>query len=120
MRHDNGEPPYVVRWSDTGVQGLYFPGPDAYVIKRSVGQWWRVPPTDAMAESVMGLQDGAPPNPAALAADGGPWRGLDDLEIATCAWVSWFNEERIHSELEDKTPAEVEAENRHESQADAA
>ena len=30
-------------------------------------------------------------NPAALARNGGPWRGLDDLEIAVCAWVSWFN-----------------------------
>lgn len=29
-------------------------------------------------------------NPAALAANGGPWKGLDDLEIATCGWVSWF------------------------------
>ena len=28
-------------------------------------------------------------NPAALAANGGHWRGLDDLEIATCRWVAW-------------------------------
>ena len=59
-------------------------------------------------------------NPAALAANGGPWKGLDDLEIATCAWVSWFNEERLHSELDDRTPAEVEAEYRLKSQPDAA
>ena len=59
-------------------------------------------------------------NPAALAANGGPWKGLDDLEIATCAWVSWFNEERLHSELGDRTPAEVEADYRHQSQPDAA
>ncbi len=38
----------------------------------------------------------------------------------TCAWVSWFNEERLHSELDDKTPAEFEAEYRHKSQPDAA
>ena len=25
-------------------------------------------------------------NPAALITNGGPWRGLDDLEIAICAW----------------------------------
>ena len=37
--------------------------------------------------------------PPSSAANGGPWRGLDDLEIATCAWVSWFNDERIHGEL---------------------
>ena len=61
-----------------------------------------------MAESVMGIfKTELHRNPAALAANGGPWRGLDDLEIATCAWVSWFNEERLHSELDDRTPAGV-------------
>jgi putative transposase len=47
-------------------------------------------------------------NPAALARNGGHWRGLDDLEIATCGWVSWFNEQRFHGELDDRTPAEIE------------
>jgi putative transposase len=76
---------------------------------------------NAMAESVMGLfKTELHRNPAALAANGGPWKGLDDLEIATCAWVSWFNEERLHSELDDRTPAEVEADYRHKSQPDAA
>jgi putative transposase len=65
---------------------------------------------DAMAESVMGLyKTELHRNPAALAANGGPWKGLDDLEVATCGWVSWFNEERLHSELGDCTPAEIEA-----------
>ena len=76
---------------------------------------------NAMAESVMGLfKTELHRNPAALAANGGPWKGLDDLEIATCAWVSWFNEERLHSELDDQTPAEVEADYRHKSQPNAA
>jgi hypothetical protein len=26
-----GGPPYVVRWSDTGHESLFFPGPDAFV-----------------------------------------------------------------------------------------
>ena len=69
---------------------------------------------NAMAESVMGLfKTELHRNPAALADNGGPWKGLDDLEIATCAWVSWFNEERLHSELGDRTPAEFEADYRH-------
>ena len=34
--------------------------------------------------------------------------GLTDLETAICAWVSWFNTERLQSELTDRTPAEVE------------
>ena len=47
-------------------------------------------------------------NPAALAVNGGRWRGLDDLEIATCGWVSWFNERRLHEALQNLTPAEYE------------
>ena len=64
---------------------------------------------NAMAESVMGIfKTELHRNPAVLASNGGHWKGLEDLEIATCAWVSWFNEERIHSELEDQTPCEIE------------
>jgi putative transposase len=64
---------------------------------------------NALAEAVIGLfKKELFRNPAVLAGNGGPWRGLDDLEIATCGWVSWFNEERIHGELDDCTPAEVE------------
>ena len=65
---------------------------------------------NAMAESVMGIfKTELHRNPAVLADNGGHWKGLDDLEIATCAWVSWFNEERLHGELGDRTPLEVEA-----------
>ena len=55
-------------------------------------------------------------NPAAFAENGGPWKGLDDLEIATCAWMSWFNEVPLHGEFDDRTPAEVEDEYRLRSQ----
>ena len=65
---------------------------------------------NAMAETTIGLfKTELHRNPAALATNGGPWRGLDDLEIATCAWVAWFNTERLHGELDDHTPAEIEA-----------
>ena len=64
---------------------------------------------NALAESVIGLfKTELHRNPAALARNGGHWRGLDDLEIATCGWVSWFNEQRFHGELDDRTPAEIE------------
>jgi hypothetical protein len=54
---------------------------------------------NAVAESVMGLfKTELHRNPAALEANGGRWKGLDDLEPATCGWVSWFNEEPLHSE----------------------
>jgi len=65
---------------------------------------------NAMAESVNALyKTELHRNPAALAANGGHWKGLDDLEVATCGWVGWFNEERLHGELDDATPAEFEA-----------
>lgn len=31
VRGKDGEPPYVVRWSDNGHEALVFPGPDAVV-----------------------------------------------------------------------------------------
>ena len=31
VRHEDGSPPYVVRWSDNGHEALVFPGPDAHV-----------------------------------------------------------------------------------------
>jgi len=46
----------------------------------------------------------------AVAAYGGPWRGLGDLELVACASVSWFDEEPLHFELGDRALAEVEAE----------
>ncbi len=77
---------------------------------------------NAMAESVIGLfKTELHRNPAVLARNGGHWRGLDDLEIETCGWMSWFNDERLHGELDDLTPAEVEADYyHHQSQPTAA
>ena len=31
VAHEDGSPPYRVRWSDNGHEGLFFPGADAYV-----------------------------------------------------------------------------------------
>lgn len=31
VEHEDGSPPYRVRWSDSGQEGLFFPGPDAYI-----------------------------------------------------------------------------------------
>ena len=38
----------------------------------------------------------------------GPWRDIDQVELATAEWVEWFNTERPHNELDDFTPEEVE------------
>lgn len=59
---------------------------------------------DALAETTIGLfKTGLHRKPAALAANGGPRRGLDDVGVATSGWVSWFNEERPHGELDDRS-----------------
>ena len=50
----------------------------------------------------------------------GPWRGIDDLEIAVAEYIDWFNHRRIHGEIGYVPPAEYEAQhtrrsNRHQS-----
>lgn len=39
----------------------------------------------------------------------GPWRGIDELEIATAEWVQWYNHRRLHGEIGHVPPAEYEA-----------
>jgi len=50
------------------------------------------------------------PNKAECVHHEGPWRGVDDLELATLNWVSWFNETRLHSSIGNVPPAEFESE----------
>lgn len=38
----------------------------------------------------------------------GPWQGLDDVEVATAAWVHWYNTVRPHSAIDMHTPVEHE------------
>lgn len=58
---------------------------------------------NALAESVIGLYK------TECVRHEGPWRGVDDLELATLNWVHWFNEIRLHSSLGHKPPTEAEA-----------
>jgi putative transposase len=58
---------------------------------------------NAQAESLKGLYK------AECTKREGPWRGVDDLELATLSWVSWFNEIRLHSSLGHVPPLEYEA-----------
>ena len=38
----------------------------------------------------------------------GPWRNAEHVELATLAYVEWFNHRRLHSEIGDIPPAESE------------
>jgi putative transposase len=57
---------------------------------------------NAMAESIIGLYK------TELVRNRGPWRSLDDLELATLEWVDWFNHRRLFRELGRVPPAEFE------------
>jgi len=37
-----------------------------------------------------------------------PWRSIEEVELATLEWVCWFNNSRLHSELNYQTPVEYE------------
>ena len=36
----------------------------------------------------------------------GPWRGLDDVELAALEWVDWHNDRRLHTACHDLPPVE--------------
>ena len=38
----------------------------------------------------------------------GPWKNVDDVELATLSWVHWWNTERLHEYLGYVPPAEFE------------
>jgi putative transposase len=57
---------------------------------------------NAMAESAIGLYK------TECVRHEGPWRGVDDLELATMNWVWWFNNVRLHGQIGYIPPIEFE------------
>ena len=57
---------------------------------------------NALAESVIGLYK------TELIKARRPWKGFDDLEVATAEWVDWFNHRRPFEYCDDLTPVEAE------------
>ncbi len=45
---------------------------------------------------------------AELVRNKGPWKGIDDLEIAVAEYIDWFNHRRLHGEIGLVPPAEHE------------
>lgn len=58
---------------------------------------------NALAEAVNGLYK------TELIRRRGPWRTVEQVELATLEWVWWWNNQRLHGELGYRTPTEVEA-----------
>ncbi|GIG41930.1 hypothetical protein Cph01nite_36920 [Cellulomonas phragmiteti] len=46
---------------------------------------------------------------AELVRNRGPWKSIDDLEIAVAEYIDWFNHRRLHGEIGLVPPAEHEA-----------
>jgi putative transposase len=57
---------------------------------------------NAMAEALNSIYK------AELVRNKGPWRDIDDLEIATMEYVDWYNHRRLHGELGLIPPVEYE------------
>lgn len=80
---------YTQRLADAGVVASVGSKGDSY--------------DNAMAEAFNSLYK------AELVRNRGPWRGLNDLEIATVEYIDWYNNRRLHGELGHIPPAEFEA-----------
>ena len=57
---------------------------------------------NALAESLIGLYK------AECVRFDGPWRTVEELELATLMWVDWYNTTRLHSSIGYTTPAAYE------------
>ena len=69
---------------------------------------------NALAESVIGLFK------AELINRRGPWRTADQVELATMAWVDWWNTRRLHEACGYRPPAEYESRYRQQQATEAA
>ena len=57
---------------------------------------------NALAETVVGLYK------TELIRQRGPWRTLEQVELATAEWVDWWNQRRLHGATDNLPPAEYE------------
>jgi putative transposase len=58
---------------------------------------------NALAETVMGLYK------TELIRRHGPWRTVEQVELATAKWVDWWNHRRLHGAADNLPPAEYES-----------
>ena len=57
---------------------------------------------NALAESINGLYK------TELIKARGPWRTIDQVEVATAEWIDWFNHRRLYEYCGDIPPAQIE------------
>jgi transposase InsO family protein len=101
----SGSEPPPIHHSDAGVQYLsirYTQRLQEAGIEPSVGSVGDSY-DNAMAETIIGLYK------TELIYRQGPWRSLEDVELATLTYIDWFNHRRILEPIGDIPPAEYEA-----------
>jgi putative transposase len=102
--HDGHDTSALVHHSDRGVQYLAIRYTERLAeagVVASVGSKGDSY-DNAMAEAFNSLFK------AELVRNRGPWRNIDDLEIAVAEYVDWFNFRRLHGELGLIPPVELE------------
>jgi putative transposase len=95
----------LVHHSDRGVQYLAIRSTERLAAEGAVASVGSKGDSydNALAEAVNGLYK------AELIGRRGPWRGAEQVELATLEWVTWWNERRLHGAIGDIPPAEHEA-----------
>lgn len=58
--------------------------------------------TNALAESTIGLYK------TELIKPNGPWHNKNEVDVATTAWVEWYNNQRLHGGCGGRPPVEFE------------
>ena len=58
--------------------------------------------TNALAESLIGLYKTEFIKPR------GPWHTIQEVDVATAAWVDWYNNRRLHGACGGRPPVEFE------------
>jgi len=103
--HDRQEVDGLVHHSDRGVQYLSIRYTDRLAeagIEASVGSIGDSY-DNALAETINGLYK------AEVIRPNGPWRGIEEVELATLEWVDWWNHRRLLEPIGNIPPAEFEA-----------
>lgn len=101
-RHDDLS--HLVHHSDRGVQYLAIRYTERLAEEQAVASVGSKGDSfdNALAETVNGLYK------TELIHRRGPWKTMEQLELATAAWVQWWNEHRLHEACGYVPPAEYE------------
>ena len=57
---------------------------------------------NALTESLIGLYK------TELIKPRGPWHNREEVDVATAAWVDWYNNRRLHGACQGRPPVEFE------------